>query len=53
MFYTYILRSKKDDNLYIGSTKDLEQRFIKHNKGLVPSTYSRRPLEIVYYGAYK
>lgn len=53
MFYTYILRSKKDSNLYIGSTKDLEQRFIKHNKGLAPSTRDRKPLEIVYYEAYK
>ncbi len=51
MFYTYVLKSKKDNNLYIGFTSDLKERFIKHNKGLVESTKSRRPLEIVYYEA--
>ena len=53
MFYTYILKSKKDKDLYIGSTDNLRQRFVKHNKGLVPSTCNRRPLEIIYYEAYK
>lgn len=53
MFYTYILKSKKDGDLYIGSTNDLGQRFTKHNKGQVPSTHNRRPLEIIYYEAYK
>ena len=51
MFYTYVLKSKKDNNLYIGFTSDLKERFIKHNKGLVESTRDRRPLEIVYYEA--
>ena len=53
MFYTYILKSKKDGDLYIGSTNNLRERFVKHNKGLVPSTRNRGPLEIIYYEAYK
>lgn len=53
MFYVYVLKSKKDDMLYTGSTKDLKDRFIKHNKGLVNSTRERRPFELVYYEAYK
>ncbi len=53
MFYTYIIKSKKDNNLYIGSTSNLKERFIKHNKGLVLSTRNRKPFEIVYYEAYK
>ena len=53
MFYTYILKSKKDGDLYIGSTDNLRERFIKHNKGQVLSTKNRRPLEIIYYEAYK
>ncbi len=53
MFYTYIIKSKKDNNLYIGSTNNLRERLTKHNKGLVPSTKNRRPFEIVYYEAYK
>lgn len=51
MFYTYVLRSKKDNKLYIGFTPDLKSRVEKHNKGLVVSTKKRRPLELVYYEA--
>ncbi len=52
MFYVYILKSKKDSKLYIGSTNDLKRRFDEHNKGEVRSTKSRRPFESRYYEAY-
>lgn len=52
MFYfTYVLKSKKDDNLYIGYTNNIEKRIEEHNKGLVSSTRNRRPFKIVYYEA--
>lgn len=51
MFYTYILKSKKNDNLYIGYTSDLERRLIEHNQGLNFSTKSYKPWEIIYYEA--
>ncbi|MFH1392610.1 MAG: GIY-YIG nuclease family protein [bacterium] len=51
MYYTYVLKSKKDKNLYVGFTRDLKRRFIKHNKGLIRSTGKRRPLILVYYEA--
>ena len=53
MFYTYILKSKQDGDLYIGSTNDLKRRFIEHNQGFNPSTRHRMPLELIYYEAYK
>lgn len=53
MFYTYILKSLRDGNLYTGFSSDLSRRFIEHNKGLVQSTKLRRPFELVYYEAYK
>ncbi len=53
MFYVYILQSKKDGNLYLGSTNDLKRRIVEHNKGLNFSTKLRTPLELVYYEAYK
>ena len=31
MYYTYILRSKKDVNFYAGFTKDLKLRFEQHS----------------------
>ena len=52
MFYVYVLVSKKDGKLYIGSTNNLKKRFEKHNKGLVPSTKPRRPFVLAYYEAY-
>lgn len=53
MFYLYILKSKKDGQLYTGSTNDLRRRFKEHNDGKVFSTKARRPFELVYYEAYK
>ena len=53
MFYVYVLKSKKDRNAYIGFTSDLRKRLVEHNTGLVPSTKSRTPFELVYYEAYK
>ncbi|KKP66910.1 MAG: GIY-YIG catalytic domain protein [Candidatus Roizmanbacteria bacterium GW2011_GWC2_35_12] len=51
MYYTYVLKSKKDDGLYIGSTSDLVERVKQHNNGNVQSTKNRRPLFLLYYEA--
>ena len=51
MYYVYVLRSKKDDNYYIGYTSDLDRRIAEHNQGVSKSTAHRRPLELVYYEA--
>ena len=53
MFYAYVLRSTKDKKLYVGHTDDLKKRLVHHNKGIVESTRSRIPLELVYYEAGK
>ncbi|MFA6459605.1 MAG: GIY-YIG nuclease family protein [Candidatus Paceibacterota bacterium] len=52
MHYVYILKSKKDQLLYIGSTNDLRRRLSEHNDGKVSSTMSRRPFELRYYESY-
>lgn len=52
MYYVYFLKSLKDNELYIGSCKDLRARFAKHNLGQITSTKNRRPLKLVYYEAY-
>ncbi|MEK7532854.1 MAG: GIY-YIG nuclease family protein [Patescibacteria group bacterium] len=48
-FYTYVLKSKKDDKLYIGSTSDIITKLKSHNSGEVQSTKSRRPFELIYF----
>ncbi len=53
MFYVYILKSKKDNKLYIGYTDNLKRRMEEHNSGGNKSTKFRRPLELIYYEAYK
>lgn len=47
MCYIYILKSKKDNNYYIGSTIDLQKRISEHSRGLVRSTKHRRPLVLI------
>ena len=51
MYYTYVIQSEKDDNLYVGFTKNLKLRFEKHSEGQVESTRDRRPLNLIYYEA--
>jgi putative endonuclease len=52
MFFVYILKSKKDNELYLGYTHDLRKRLKEHNSGLVRSTKHRRPWQLAYYEAY-
>ena len=51
MYYTYVLKSLKDNQFYAGSTENLKLRFEHHSKGRVESTRQRRPLELIYYEA--
>lgn len=52
MFYVYILKSKKDDSIYIGYTEDLKRRFIEHNSGKELFTKNHYPYRLAYYEAY-
>lgn len=52
MFYVYILKSKKCDELYIGSTNDLKRRLSEHSSGKIESTMLKRPYKLLYYEAY-
>jgi putative endonuclease len=51
MFYTYVLKSKKDSKLYVGFTNDLRKRVKEHNEGLVEATKKRLPFDLIYYEA--
>lgn len=52
MFYVYVLKSLKDQNLYIGYTNNLKRRLVEHNDGENVSTSYRRPFRLIYYEAY-
>lgn len=48
MYYLYILRSFKDNKLYIGATVNIQKRINQHNNGQSKSTKYRRPLFLIY-----
>lgn len=52
MYYVYILKSTKDNELYLGYTNDLRRRLAQHNNGESPATKYRRPLTLRYYESY-
>ena len=49
MSWVYVLRSLKDNRLYVGSTRQsVEERVSRHNSGQVSSTRNRKPLVLLY-----
>jgi predicted GIY-YIG superfamily endonuclease len=53
MHYVYVLKSTKNDEIYVGFTADLRRRLDEHNTGKVPSTASMRPWELAAYTAFQ
>ena len=49
----YVLKSLKDGNLYIGCTKNLNERLNFHNTGKVSSTKLRKPFQLIYAEVYR
>ena len=47
MHTVYVLKSLKDEKLYIGCTSDFDHRLKSHNQGRVKSTKNRRPFVFV------
>ena len=52
MYYTYVLQSLKDKNLYIGFSSNLRQRLQQHKFGGSISTKKRLPSCLVFYEAF-
>ena len=46
-WHVYILRCA-DNKPYSGFTKDIDDRMSRHNRGSVPATKKRRPLDLSY-----
>lgn len=53
MYYVYLLKSRKQDWIYVGYTQNLRIRFNQHQKGLSVATKPYRPFDLVFYEAYK
>ena len=52
MFYVYFLKSLKNEDVYIGSCKNVSVRTINHNSGKVKSTKGYRPWKLLGYEEY-
>lgn len=53
MYYVYILRSLKNQKLYIGFTPDLKKRIKSHNSGENKATKPNIPYELIFYSGFK
>jgi len=51
-YYTYVLKSLKNKNIYVGSTQNIEKRIDLHNAGKVKSTKAYKPWELLEYEAH-
>ncbi len=51
MGYVYILKLV-NERYYVGSTIDIDRRFLEHQSGEVLSTANLRPLELVFFQRY-
>ena len=47
-WYAYLLMSKKTNEWYIGSTKNMQKRILSHNAGKNRSTKHGKPWKIIY-----
>jgi len=52
MFYFYILRSQKNQKLYLGYTADLKARLKSHNSSENKATKPYAPYELIFYSAF-
>ncbi|MDD3774304.1 MAG: GIY-YIG nuclease family protein [Patescibacteria group bacterium] len=53
MYYVYLLKSKKDNSIYIGYTNNLKSRFKQHNNAESKFTKNKIPWGLIYSEIYK
>ena len=47
MFFVYVIKSLKEERIYVGHTQDIEVRLKYHNSGYVKSTAKDRPWMLI------
>lgn len=54
MHYVYVIQSiNSPDQIYIGSTEDLQKRLSNHNAGTTPHTSKYKPWEFIVFLGFK
>ncbi|MES2930658.1 MAG: GIY-YIG nuclease family protein [Patescibacteria group bacterium] len=52
MYYTYSLKSKERNYIYVGLTSDMKRRFEEHNSGKNKTTAPYRPFDLLFSESY-
>jgi len=52
MYYVYVLKSGKNNKLYIGRTDNLQRRIQEHQSGKVWTTKRILPIQLIFYEAF-
>ena len=52
MQFVYILQSKVDGSLYVGSTQNVKQRVVEHNRGCAKYSSSKSPYVLKWFCAF-
>jgi len=52
MYYVYLLKSERNNSLYVGITRNLMKRIYEHNKGENISTKRYTPWQCIYLEGY-
>ena len=53
MWYVHVIKSLKNERLYVGSTNDIKRRLKEHNDGVGGKyTKDNRPFKLVFYEAF-
>ena len=53
MWYVYVIKSLKNERLYVGSTNDIKRWLKEHNDGVGGKyTKNNRPFKLVFYEAF-
>ncbi len=47
-YFVYVIRSLKVGRFYVGQTTNVPERLKEHNRGIVRSTKSRRPWQVIH-----
>ncbi|HOI30191.1 MAG TPA: GIY-YIG nuclease family protein [Melioribacteraceae bacterium] len=48
MYYVYAIRSVHRNYIYVGITANLDERFLRHNRGREKTTKPYAPFELIY-----
>jgi len=52
MHYVYVIKSERNNRLYIGRADNLKRRFQEHLEGKAWTTYRMLPIVLIFYEAF-